>query len=77
LICHTEAAQDIADNIDWMLSGRQRQLSQDAVYKQVGTGAQILRDIGVRKMHLMSAPLKFSAISGFDLEVVDVIARPQ
>ncbi|UTA47524.1 3,4-dihydroxy-2-butanone-4-phosphate synthase [Simiduia sp. 21SJ11W-1] len=77
LICHTETPQDIADNIDWMLSGRQRQLSQDAVYKQVGTGAQILRDIGVRKMNLMSAPLKFSAISGFDLEVVERFSCPE
>lgn len=76
LICHTESAQEIADNVDWMLSGRQRQISQDKVYKQVGTGAQILRDLGVRKMKLMSAPLKFSAISGWDLEVTEQLSCP-
>ncbi|MDX1634713.1 MAG: bifunctional 3,4-dihydroxy-2-butanone-4-phosphate synthase/GTP cyclohydrolase II [Marinobacter sp.] len=43
------------------------------VYFTVGTGSQILRDIGVGKMRLLSAPIKFSAISGFDLEVVEYI----
>jgi 3,4-dihydroxy 2-butanone 4-phosphate synthase/GTP cyclohydrolase II len=43
------------------------------VYFTVGTGSQILRDIGVGKMRLLSAPIKFSAISGFDLEVVEYV----
>ncbi|BES69960.1 bifunctional 3,4-dihydroxy-2-butanone-4-phosphate synthase/GTP cyclohydrolase II [Marinobacter nanhaiticus D15-8W] len=43
------------------------------VYFTVGTGSQILRDLGVGKMRLLSAPIKFSAISGFDLEVVEYL----
>jgi len=43
------------------------------VYFTVGTGSQILRDLGVRKMRLLSPPVKFSAISGFDLEVVEYV----
>ncbi len=43
------------------------------VYFTVGTGSQILRDIGVGKMRLLSPPIKFSAISGFDLEVVEYV----
>lgn len=39
----------------------------------VGTGSQILRDIGVGKMKLLSYPANFSAISGFDLEVVEFV----
>ncbi|MBN0141175.1 bifunctional 3,4-dihydroxy-2-butanone-4-phosphate synthase/GTP cyclohydrolase II, partial [Pseudomonas aeruginosa] len=39
-------------------------------YSAVGAGSQILRDLGVRKMRLLSAPMRFNAISGFDLEVV-------
>ncbi|TBW07309.1 3,4-dihydroxy-2-butanone-4-phosphate synthase [Azotobacter chroococcum] len=42
-------------------------------YSTVGAGSQILRDLGVRKMRLMSAPMKFNAISGFDLEVVEYL----
>lgn len=43
------------------------------VYLTVGTGSQILRDLGVSRMRLMSAPIKFSGISGFDLEVVEYL----
>lgn len=39
----------------------------------IGTGSQILRDIGVSKMRLLSYPARFNAISGFDLEVVEFV----
>lgn len=38
-----------------------------------GVGAQILTDLGVRKMRVMSRPKKLHALSGFDLEVVEYI----
>jgi 3,4-dihydroxy 2-butanone 4-phosphate synthase / GTP cyclohydrolase II len=38
-------------------------------YSQIGIGSQILRDLGIKKMHLLSNPTKFSALSGFDLEI--------
>ena len=46
-------------------------------YSTVGAGSQILRDLGVRKMRLMSSPMKFNAISGFDLEVVEYLPAEQ
>jgi len=42
------------------------------IYLNVGTGSQILRDVGVGKMRLLSYPTRY-AISGFDLEVVEYI----
>jgi len=39
----------------------------------VGLGSQILKDLGVGKIHLMGAPIKYNAISGFDLEVKDFV----
>ena len=39
----------------------------------IGTGSQILRDLGVGKMRLLSYPGKFNAVSGFDLEVVEFV----
>ncbi len=36
-----------------------------------GIGAQILADLGVRKMNLMSAPKRFHALAGFGLEIVE------
>ncbi|MCF7989894.1 MAG: 3,4-dihydroxy-2-butanone-4-phosphate synthase [Thiohalocapsa sp.] len=38
-----------------------------------GIGAQILSDLGVRKMRVMSAPKAMHGISGFDLEVVEYV----
>ena len=77
LICDNQSSADIEARIEAFVSGQARTYSKDHAYRQVGTGAQILRALGVHKMQLMSAPLKFSAISGFDLEVVDVITQPE
>ena len=38
-----------------------------------GIGAQILTDLGVRKMRVMSAPKKLHALSGFGLEVTEYV----
>ena len=43
-------------------------------YTTVGLGSQILKDLGVGKIHLMGAPIKYNAISGFGLEVMDFVA---
>ena len=43
-------------------------------YRSIGTGAQILRELGVRQMRLLSSPLRFNALSGFDLEVVEYLS---
>jgi len=41
--------------------------------RNFGIGAQILADLGVHRMRLLSAPKKFHALGGFDLEVVEYI----
>ena len=38
-----------------------------------GIGAQILLDLGIHKMRVLSAPKKMHALSGFDLEVVEYV----
>jgi 3,4-dihydroxy 2-butanone 4-phosphate synthase/GTP cyclohydrolase II len=45
------------------------------VLRTYGIGAQILSDLGVRKMRVLSAPLRMQAISGFGLEVVEYVSR--
>jgi len=44
-------------------------------FRTYGIGAQILSDLGVRKMRLLSAPKVFHGLAGFDLEVVDFITE--
>lgn len=41
--------------------------------RTVGVGSQILADLGIKKMRLLSKPVKYSALSGFGLEVVEYI----
>jgi 3,4-dihydroxy 2-butanone 4-phosphate synthase/GTP cyclohydrolase II len=41
-----------------------------------GIGAQILRDLGVRKMKLLSSPRRMPSMTGFDLEITGHIANP-
>ena len=41
--------------------------------RTIGLGAQILSDLGVRKMRVLSAPKRIHAISGFGLEVVEYV----
>lgn len=47
--------------------------SGDAVIKTYGLGAQILRDLGVQRMRVLSAPKQMHGISGFDLEITEYV----
>ena len=51
--------------------GKQEQGASDL--RTFGLGAQILSDLGVRKMRVLSAPRKIHAISGFDLEITEYV----
>ncbi len=44
-------------------------------FRTYGIGAQILAELGVRKMRLMSAPKVFHGLAGFELEVIDFITE--
>lgn len=44
------------------------------VLRTYGIGAQILTDLGVRRMRVLSAPKKMHGISGFGLEVVEYVS---
>ncbi len=47
-----------------------------ATLRTYGTGAQILRSLGVTKMRVLSAPKHMHGISGFGLEVVEYVDEP-
>jgi len=67
--------QDLKDQLDIYLDRVRQPRTSDSDgsgnYLTIGTGSQILRHLGVGKMRLLSSPWKFSALSGFDLEVVE------
>ncbi len=51
------------------------QADPDDNYRTLGIGAQILSDLGVRKMRLLSSPKTFHGLAGFELEVTEFIER--
>lgn len=77
VLLHNEGRrEDLDGQIRDFLNPRKTQtldMTGAGSYLTIGTGSQILRDLGVRKMRVMSAPMKFSAISGFDLEIEDYL----
>jgi 3,4-dihydroxy 2-butanone 4-phosphate synthase/GTP cyclohydrolase II len=75
LLSGDEYAEDINETLvnafgDEAGSPRRNRKGNDLT---IGTGSQILRDLGVGKMRLLSYPARFHAISGFDLEVVEFV----
>lgn len=50
-----------------------RSVAESGVYRVIGAGSQILRDLGVGKMRLLSSPTRYNALSGFGLEVIEFI----
>lgn len=52
---------------------RENAPSSPAELKTYGIGAQILADLGVRRMQVMSAPRRLHGIAGFGLEIVGYI----
>jgi 3,4-dihydroxy 2-butanone 4-phosphate synthase/GTP cyclohydrolase II len=53
-----------------------RSASRSFDLRVYGIGAQILRDLGVRRMRLMAAPRKMPSMAGFGLEVTGYADRP-
>ena len=59
---------EVKDDLDSRRSG-------DEVLRTYGVGAQILRDLGVQRMRVLSAPKQMYAISGFDLEITEYVEK--
>jgi len=76
LLAHAESPEQLLASIDMSLGATSpaATLTPDT-YTTVGLGSQILKDLGVGKIHLMGAPIKYNAISGFGLELLDFV-RP-
>ena len=64
-----EAVEDLSRDPDELHNRR----SGDAVLRTYGIGAQILRDLGLQKIRVLSAPKQMYGISGFDLEVTGYV----
>jgi 3,4-dihydroxy 2-butanone 4-phosphate synthase/GTP cyclohydrolase II len=71
-----ETARDLMDAVQSINQPAAREAKGGAkVLRTYGIGAQILRDLGVTRMRVLSAPKQMHGLSGFDLEVVEYIDR--
>ena len=71
-----ESPRELADAVRQpgpAASPQERSAHSGRVLRTFGVGAQILRDLGVRRMHVLSAPRQLHGLSAFDLEIVSYI----
>ncbi len=69
----TRDFMDAVDALDKVSDDLQERRGGDGVLRTYGVGAQILRDLGLSKIRVLSAPKHMYAISGFDLEITEYV----
>lgn len=78
ILCNQFGSQELVEQLKSFCRGNAEELGQinkknTKEQRTIGLGAQILSDLGVQKMRVLSAPKRFHAISGFGLEVVEYV----
>ena len=69
-----ETARDLMDAVQALDSGEAPvHHPGPGVLRTYGIGAQILRDLGISRMRVLSAPKQMHGLSGFGLEVVEYV----
>ena len=71
-----ESSRDLVDSVEGLKAASdelQKKRDGDAVLRTYGIGAQILRDLGIHGMRVLSAPKQMHGISGFDLEISEYV----
>jgi 3,4-dihydroxy 2-butanone 4-phosphate synthase/GTP cyclohydrolase II len=77
ILRHDESPRDLMQQIRSLQTPEDELLARrdaGSELRTYGTGAQILRALGVRRMRVLSAPKHMYALSGFGLEVVEYIS---
>ncbi len=78
-----ESPRELTESVRWLATAAQvsaqsaahaadlaaKTEGEGAVLRTFGMGAQILKDLGVRRMRVLSAPKQMHGISAFDLEI--------
>lgn len=75
LLNTSETAEALVEKMHDLNAGVRPKVKMDL--RTYGIGAQILRDLGVRRMRLLSNPRKMPSMAGFDLEVTGYLSPEQ
>ena len=72
LLSHQETSQELLSNVSFLKGEKKTNESDGPDSRIVGVGAQILKDLGVKKIRLLVASAKYP-LTGFDLEITEFI----
>ena len=77
VLCYQEMPEDLMNMVKHLTSKKENKTNKNnaSILRNYGTGSQILREIGIKKMRVVSEPKQMQAISGFDLEIVEYIDK--
>jgi 3,4-dihydroxy 2-butanone 4-phosphate synthase/GTP cyclohydrolase II len=73
-----ESPRDLMDAVEGLSRDHDELWSRrsgESVLRTYGVGAQILRDLGVNRMRVLSAPKHLYGISGFGLEITEYVEK--
>ena len=71
-----ESSRELVESVEGLSQAPdelQKKRDGDSVLRTYGIGAQILRDLGIQRMRVLSAPKQMYGISGFDLEITEYV----
>ena len=77
VLCYQEMPEYLMNLAKNLSSKKENKIDKNnaSVLRNYGTGSQILREIGIKKMRVVSEPKQMKAISGFDLEIIEYIDK--
>ncbi|MDA0705298.1 MAG: bifunctional 3,4-dihydroxy-2-butanone-4-phosphate synthase/GTP cyclohydrolase II [Proteobacteria bacterium] len=76
LLREQESSRDFMDAVDALGQDKDElttRRNSDGGFRTYGVGAQILRNLGLSRIRVLSAPKQMHAISGFDLEITGYV----
>jgi 3,4-dihydroxy 2-butanone 4-phosphate synthase / GTP cyclohydrolase II len=75
ILCQQYEPIELINQIESYKTNKQKTEEQNnsRELRTIGLGSQILSDLGVKKMRVLSAPKRIHALSGFGLEVIEYV----
>jgi 3,4-dihydroxy 2-butanone 4-phosphate synthase/GTP cyclohydrolase II len=68
-----ESPRDFMDSVRLLDTKPTRQRVGATVVRTYGIGAQILKDLGLKRMRVLSAPKQLQGLAAFDLEITSYV----
>jgi 3,4-dihydroxy 2-butanone 4-phosphate synthase/GTP cyclohydrolase II len=81
ILRQNESPRELADAVRGPVAGTaltkvpRRRTERDDVLRTFGVGAQILQDLGVKRMRVLSAPRQLHGLGAFGLEIVEYLGE--